>query len=471
MKLAWRLMLYSFAVLVLLISSILIVVGNRMQRNIIAEVVSSLEREARFVGDEWQRGADADSLSDRAGRALHRRVTLIDSAGVVLGDSEFNGDSLRSLTNHRYRPEIVEAARDGRGVSTRSSASKGDEEVYVAVPAGNGFARVSVATRAVDLIFRDARRDVALAGIVALALSFALAALFARHVSRPIVELRDVAQEIAGSATTHRNHVRNTGEVGDLAVSLETLSTRLGALQAVRRDFVANVSHELRTPLTVVSGFAETLAHDDPPEATRKEFAAMILANTHRMQRIVDDLLDLSRIESGGWVPKPEQLDIADTVHELLPALEQRAKSSGTSLRTYIARDAQNVWADRTALRQVASNLLENSIRHTPNGIVTLFAEHDADGIWIGVRDTGEGIPEEQLPRVFERFYRVDSSRSRLEGGTGLGLAIVRHLTEAHGGKVRISSKPNEGTTVAAFFPFAAGNSPVDNSERNVKRP
>ena len=197
----------------------------------------------------------------------------------------------------------------------------------------------------------------------------------------------------------------------------------------------------------------------------------MILANTHRMQRIVDDLLDLSRIESGGWVPKPEQLDIADTVHELLPALEQRAKSSGTSLRTYIARDAQNVWADRTALRQVASNLLENSIRHTPNGIVTLFAEHDADGIWIGVRDTGEGIPEEQLPRVFERFYRVDSSRSRLEGGTGLGLAIVRHLTEAHGGKVRISSKPNEGTTVAAFFPFAAGKSPVDNSERNVKRP
>ena len=460
MKLAWRLMLYSFAVLALLILAIVTVVGNRMQRDIMAEAVSSLEREARFVGDEWQRGAIPDSLADRAGRALHRRVTLVDSAGVVLGDSEFSGDSLRALTNHQYRPEIVAAARGGRGVATRSSASRGDEEVYVAVKAGTGFARVSVGTRAVDLIFRDARRDVALAGVLALVFSLGLAALFARRVSRPIVELRDVAQQIAGSGTT-RNRVKNAGEVGDLAVSLETLSTKLGALETVRRDFVANVSHELRTPLTVVSGFAETLAHDDPPEETRKEFAAMILANTHRMQRIVDDLLDLSRIESGGWIPKPEQLDVMDTANELLPTLEQRAKASGTSLRTYVPRDARNVWADRTALRQVTSNLLENAIRHTPNGIVTLFTEHDPEGIWIGVRDTGEGIGEEQLPRVFERFYRVDSSRSRLEGGTGLGLAIVRHLAEAHGGRVRIASKSNEGTTVAAFFPSA----PADTSE------
>ena len=454
MRLLWRLMLYSFAVLAFLIVAILGVVGNRMHRSIIAETVSSLEREARFVGEEWQRGADPDSLADRAGRALHRRVTIVDSSGVVIGDSEFSGDSLRALSNHRYRPEIVAAARYGTGASTRASPSKGDEEVYVAVTSGNGFARVSVGTGAVDSIFTRARRDVAAAGLIALLLSLGLAALFARRFSGPIVELRDAAQAIAGPAARSRDRGRTAGEVGDLAVSLEALSTKLGALETVRRDFVANVSHELRTPLTVVSGFAETLAHDDPPPEARKEFAAMILANTERMQRIVDDLLDLSRIESGGWVPRPEQLDVVAMAGELVTALEPRAKRNEVSLRTYVARDAGRVWADRTALRQVISNLLENAIRHSPGGVVTLFTEHDPAGIWIGVRDTGEGIAEEHLPRVFERFYRVDSSRSREDGGTGLGLAIVRHLAEAHGGRVRIASRVNEGTTVAAFFPF-----------------
>jgi signal transduction histidine kinase len=454
MRLAWRLMFYSFAVLAFLIVAILGVVGNRMRRSITAETVSSLEREARFVGDEWLRGADPDSLADRAGRALHRRVTIVDSLGVVLGDSEFSGDSLRRLSNHRYRPEIVAAAREGKGVSARRSPSKGDEEIYVAVSVGGGFARVSVGTGAVDAIFTHARRGVAAAGLIAFVASLVLAALFARRFSRPIEELRDVAQEIAGPAPGLRERGRSAGEVGDLAVSLETLSTKLGALEAVRRDFVANVSHELRTPLTVVSGFAETLAHDDPPAEARREFAAMILANTERMQQIVDDLLDLSRIESGGWVPKPERLAVIETANELVAALEPRAKRNGVSVRTYIARDAGVVWADRTALRQVISNLLENAIRHAPNGVVTLFTEHDAGGIWIGVRDTGEGIPEEHLPRVFERFYRVDSSRSRDDGGTGLGLAIVRHLAEAHGGRVRIASRVNEGTTVAALFPF-----------------
>jgi signal transduction histidine kinase len=456
MKLAWRLMLYSFAVLAFLIVAILTVVGNRMHRSIIAEAVSSLEREARFVGEEWQRGAHPDSLADRAGRALHRRVTLIDSLGVVIGDSEFNGDSLRSLANHRYRPEIVAAARDGRGVSSRTSPSRGDEELYVAVSAGSGFARASVGTGSVDAIFARARRDVTVIGLIALVASLALAALFARRVSRPIVELRDTAEEIAGQSNARRDRGKIAGEVGEIAVSLETLSTKLGALEAVRRDFVANVSHELRTPLTVVSGFAETLAHDDPPPEARKEFAAMILANTHRMQRIVDDLLDLSRIESGGWIPRPEQLDVTEVADEVLAGLEPRAKARGTSLRSYVARHARSVRADPTALRQVISNLLENGIRHTPNGIVTLFSERDASGVWVGVRDTGEGIPEEHLPRVFERFYRVDSSRSREEGGTGLGLAIVRHLAEAHGGRVKITSKVNEGTTVAALFPMSS---------------
>lgn len=456
MKLAHRVLLYTFTIIVVLVVAILAIVDNRLHRSITMENASSLERDARFVAVQWLAGAEPDSLANSAGRALERRVTLIDSTGTVVGDSEFDRAGIARLTNHLFRPEIMEASRSGTGMSSRISPSKGDEELYVAVRAGPGFARVSVGTASVEAIFDRARRDIVTTGFVALAAAMLVAILFARKVSRPITELRDVAQALADRDFTPHRVVDAPGEVGDLAKSLGQLSTRLESLETVRRDFVANVSHELRTPLTIVGGFAETLAYDDVPSATRKEFAGMILTNTQRMQRIVDDLLDLSRVESGGWIPRPEVVNIPEVVREVLSALEPAAREKGLSMRTYYPQGAEIVHADRTAIRQIVSNLVENAVRHTSQGIVTVFTEPEPGGIWIGVRDTGEGISAEHLPRIFERFYRVDSGRGREQGGTGLGLAIVRHMAEAHGGRVRATSRAGEGTSIAAFFPNTA---------------
>ena len=224
-------------------------------------------------------------------------------------------------------------------------------------------------------------------------------------------------------------------------------------LEAVRRDFVANVSHELRTPLTVVRGFAETLAADDVAPEARREFSEMIRTNTARMQRIVDDLLDLSRIESGGWVPQPAPVEVEAIASEVLEQARVQAGEKELVLEVEIAPGAGLVRADRVALAQILSNLVENAIRHTTAGTVTVFASPAADGVWLGVRDSGQGIPREHLPRIFERFYRADPGRSRQSGGTGLGLAIVKHLVEAHGGVVTAESDVGRGTTVRAFFP------------------
>ena len=456
MKLAWRVLLYAFTIIVVLIVAILAIVDNRLHRSITAENASSLERDARFVGVQWLAGADPDSLANTAGRALQRRVTLIDSTGKVVGDSDFDDPQLARLTNHLFRPEVMEASRSGIGTARRISTSRGDEELYVAVRAGPGFSRLSVGTAAIDSIFDRARRDIIVTGAIALVAAMIIAALFARKVSRPIVELRDVAQALADRDFSPRRVVEAPGEVGDLAKSLGQLSSRLDALETVRRDFVANVSHELRTPLTIVGGFAETMADDDVPPETRKEFAGMILTNTRRMQRIVDDLLDLSKIESGGWVPNPETVDIGEVAREVTDPVEHQARSKSLSIRTYFPVGAQKVVADRMAVRQILSNLVQNAIRHTSQGVITVFSEADSAGVWIGVRDTGEGIPAEHLPRIFERFYRVDEGRSREDGGTGLGLAIVRNMTEAHGGRVRATSREGEGTAIAAFFPNPA---------------
>ncbi|MFI5312239.1 MAG: sensor histidine kinase, partial [Gemmatimonadales bacterium] len=196
-----------------------------------------------------------------------------------------------------------------------------------------------------------------------------------------------------------------------------------------------------------------TLAHDDLPADSRRHFAERILAHTRRMQRLVDDLLDLSRIESGGWVPNPEDVDLSQITADVIALAREAAAARGSSLETDIVA-ARTVYADPTAVRQVLSNLVENAVRHTTGGHIVLFSRARKDGgVELGVRDTGIGIPSDQLPRIFERFYRVDPARSREEGGTGLGLAIVRHLVRAHSGDVRAESAVGAGTTVTATFP------------------
>ena len=222
----------------------------------------------------------------------------------------------------------------------------------------------------------------------------------------------------------------------------------------MRRDFVANVSHELRTPLTIVGGFAETLQDPGIPAERRAEFARTILSNTQRMQRIVDELLDLSRIETGHWKPLPQQVRIADLGREVFERLNASVKSRQVALETSIGPGADTIYADRTALEQILVNLVENSLRHTGSGgRITIETLRQGRGTALVVRDTGSGIPPEHLPRIFERFYRADSGRSREAGGTGLGLAIVRHLVEAHGGSVSAESIPGSGTTIRMLFP------------------
>ena len=230
--------------------------------------------------------------------------------------------------------------------------------------------------------------------------------------------------------------------------------TELSRLETVRRDFVANVSHELKTPLTSISGYAETLVNDDLDLETTRRFLEVIMTNSHRMQRLVDDLLDLSRIESGGWQPAPESLDTAQVARESWALLAGRAGARRVQFETVIGPGADRVYADLDALRQVLSNLLDNALRYTPaGGRITLVADRENGGVILRVRDTGTGIPSEHLPRIFERFYRADPARSREEGGTGLGLAIVKHMVEAHDGRVSATSEVGKGTEITCWFP------------------
>lgn len=239
---------------------------------------------------------------------------------------------------------------------------------------------------------------------------------------------------------------------GGAVVVLHDL-TDMRRLEVIRRDFVANVSHELKTPLTSISGYAETLLADQAGDGVSRRFLETILANAKRMQRLVDDQLDLSRIESGTWRPAPRPVIAEAGFRDAWTALEVPVRGV-PAFCVDVKPGASSLYVDPEALRQILSNLYDNARRYTTNqGKITAIAAPEGTGVRISVSDTGSGIGTDHLPRIFERFYRADPSRSRAEGGTGLGLAIVKHLVEAHGGKVRAESDLGNGTTISAWFP------------------
>ena len=274
-------------------------------------------------------------------------------------------------------------------------------------------------------------------------------------------ELRDVLEDSA--VKPFQAHEIRIGE-RHLIVSARMLDqggsvvtfldvSEMRRLEQVRRDFVANASHELKTPLTTIRGFAETLLEDDPPDHLRREFLTSIRDNTLRLQRMVDDLLDLSRLESGAWSARREELAVGGIAEEVWEDFRARGDEAG--IRFEIVGGARAL-ADEQGLRQVFRNLIENALRHTPRGgSISVRARLEDDLVHVAVLDTGVGIPSRALPRIFERFYRADTSRARSEGGTGLGLAIVRHLVHAMGGQVGAESELGKGTTIWFTLPPA----------------
>lgn len=258
------------------------------------------------------------------------------------------------------------------------------------------------------------------------------------------------------------------GDARVLVTFTDITQTRLA--ERMRVDFVANASHELKTPLATILGFIETLqgpaAEDEP---ARARFLEIMAREAGRMSRLIDDLLSLSRIELDKYVPPRNPLAVAPLLQDVAKTLAVRLEADQRVLRTDVPGDLPLVIADRDQLLQVLHNLVSNALKYGRSGtpIIVRAEELLARGpraepmVRVSVEDQGEGIPAEHLPRLTERFYRVDTSRSRLVGGTGLGLAIVKHIVERHRGTLGIVSKPGEGTVVSFTLPEARGSEVV----------
>jgi two-component system, OmpR family, phosphate regulon sensor histidine kinase PhoR len=231
--------------------------------------------------------------------------------------------------------------------------------------------------------------------------------------------------------------------------------TELRHLEGIRKEFVANVSHELRTPVSNIQGYAETLlqgAMDDKENA--KEFLEIIHSDAQRLAALINDLLDLSKIESGKMSLNLELNNLQDIIDSVFDKLSKKVKEKSIKFSSDISEGAKYIYSDKDKITQVLLNLVENAIKYTPDkGKIKINTVKEKDFIKIDVIDTGIGIPQEHIPRIFERFYRVDKARSRELGGTGLGLAIVKHIVHAHNGEVWVSSIPSKGSTFSFTLP------------------
>jgi two-component system phosphate regulon sensor histidine kinase PhoR len=249
------------------------------------------------------------------------------------------------------------------------------------------------------------------------------------------------------------------GEEKEGAIAVFHDISRLKELERVRQDFVANVSHELRTPLSTIKGYAETLLDGALKEEVAFSFVQVIKRHTDRLTKIVEDLLMLSKIESREFPMHREPLSLAEIIDDVLDLLQGAAEKKKVTFSKDHPPEPLLVEADRNDLEQILFNLLDNAVKYNREGgkVLISVARKDAKEIEVSIQDNGIGIPKEDLPRLFERFYRVDKGRSKELGGTGLGLSIVKHLVQAHGGKVWAESQLGEGSTFYFTLPAYQG--------------
>jgi two-component system phosphate regulon sensor histidine kinase PhoR len=558
--------------------------ARRLRESYIGQTTVALRHHTQLIS----RIIDGDDRSARAmevtrdvqdiGRSIDHRITIISADGAVIADNE--ADSVK-MDNHRLRPEIMAAATNGEGISIRDSGTLREGLLYFArrIDASDGkpvyYIRVAVHLGELDRQLYSLYSALAIAVLVTTAAAGALCFHFAKRSSVPIIGLTRFAESLAQGNLSKRLQRTGTGEVGTLAVALNTMADSLSRLidqttkdnaellailstmnegviaidgglkillvneaagrlldfaeeqaqgrllwevvraepmlrginealkdarratfqmgaiagrhlvvtaspltvvapqglvlvihdetesvryQDLRKEFVANVSHELRTPLTAIRGFAEALrdgAMEDPERASR--YLATIVKNADQLTNLVADLLDLSRLDDSPGLSGRVEVDVASVVRRAVELLQPVAEKKRHALRVNIHPGLPPIDGNPDFLERAVLNLLENAIKYTPEGgQLSVEAAADEVEIQIKVTDNGIGIPADDIPRIFERFYRVDRSRSREMGGTGLGLSIVKHVIQAHGGSVEVTSTPGTGSTFILRFPRAS---------------
>lgn len=375
------------------------------------------------------------------------RYTLIAPDGEVLYDSS---SPAGELENHRNRPEIREALSGGQGSIVRYSDTLKTDTLYAAVKLDDGSVIRLAETRHSLVAFAATMiGPLAVALVVVVLLVFVLSRLLTRRIMKPIDAL-NFAEPLENEIYEEMDPLLE--RIDDQQRLLKQQTREIARAETMRRDFSSNVSHEMKTPLQVISGYAELMKNGLVDPADSKKFAGLIYEEAQAMRSLINDVLILSRLDEAAVGDRDQVIDLLAMARSVADRLAPFSDSEG--VRVVVEGESAQIAGTETLVEEMLYNLIENGIRYNhPDGTVTVAVGNDGAGPVVRVADTGVGIPEEMHDKVFERFFRVDKSRSKETGGTGLGLAIVKHAVMYHGGTIEVKSALGEGTTFVLRFP------------------
>lgn len=398
------------------------------------EVRDNLREELRLLKISYPKLQTAEELMDF--NADDFRITLIDSGGNILFESDTDA---RQMKNHLDRPEIRSAIQNGSGSDYRLSSTLGVEDYYYAETLGDGnILRVSTQISSVFSVFGNSFY-ILVAIILGIAgVSVAVSVHTTKRILKPIKAL---SKSIDSPALYEKE------TYPELVPLIEEIKYQRNLQSDMRQEFTANVSHELKTPLTAISGYAEMIENDIAKGDDVKRFAGKIRTESSRMLTLIGDIIKLSELDADAADKASDTVDLKKTAAECRDSLAVACREKDIMIT--IRGDAEPIQGNRTEIYELVYNLMDNAVKYNRQGG---NVDVVLSGKTIRISDTGIGIPEKDRQRIFERFYRVDKSRSKETGGTGLGLSIVKHVAEKHNAVITVASTLNVGTDITVDF-------------------
>ena len=461
MKIAirWKLAFTYFCLVMLVLTGFNLFLWSLLEKNYLGERKSTYLTHAQIISTTIQ-----DSFIEQdssiyytvrdLGTRIGARVLVMDSDGKVLVDS-FSEEWLEGLVLKHGEVQSALAGSSATGIHELESSER---VLYVAVPILNEKLSRGAVMLVADVgdIYQtlgNVSRNMVLISLLSGLLTALLSLVLAGILTRPVNELTVAVEGVATGNLEQKIPVRGRDELGRLASAFNEMSSRLVVSDRTRRQFLADASHELKSPLTSIKALAESMLHDQEADVSLyQEYLHDINTEADRLARIVDSMLQLSRLEDQDYEMAKEMTNIEELVNHVVGLMWPRTAELGINLLQEVSPGIR--WQVNADLfMRVLFNLLDNALRYTPQGgSVSVGVHKTGEGLVLKVTDTGTGIPPHDLPRIFERFYRIDKARTRNTGGTGLGLSIVRQAVERHGGRISVQSVPGEGTTFKAVF-------------------
>lgn len=376
-------------------------------------------------------------------------VVIADRAGKILATSSPHLDIKAYLqrlgASVPYDGQVLENNwQDEKYIATVSPIQKQQKTI--------GYVFMFQNTDSIHALMERLNKHFLIVGLVSGLVTIVVIIVLSRKLARPLIEMKEATLKMSKGDFTVALSTNGQDELSDLANAIQLLSNDLNHLREERKEFLSSIAHELRTPITFIKGYTDILYKRDLSERDRQKYLRIIIEETNRLSRLIKDLFDLAKMDENAFVINKECLHMDDFVAsieaKLRPAFHEK------QIDLFVQCEAGlTLLADTIRLEQIFLNLLNNALTYCSSGDSTfLQVERNNHFVSIIIKDTGKGIPQKDLPYIFERFYRVDKSRTRANGGLGLGLAIVKELVHAHGGEITVVSEENKGTTFKLLF-------------------